>query len=518
MAQILPTPLSFNVRRCPPELIVPAKATPLELKPLSDIDDQESLRFNISAIHIYQGNPKMRNKNPASVIKEALAKALVFYYPLAGRLKEGSARKLMVDCSGQGVLFIEAEADITLERFGVPPFPCRDELLYDVPGSSGILDSPLILFQVTRLACGGFILGVRFNHTMFDAFGYVQFMTSLCEMANGSSTPSIKPVWQRELLCARDPPRVTCTHHEYDEVADTNAIIIPIDEMENRSFFFGQTQISAIRRYVPSHLKHCTTFEVLTACLWRCRTIALQPNPEDEMRMMTIVNARLKFKPRIPVGYYGNVFGYPAAVSKAQDICNKPLGHALELVMKAKSEVNEEYMKSVTDLMVIKGRPAFTNVGSYIVSDVTRAGLLELDFGWGNAVYAGPDSPIAGFYTRYINRKGESGIIVPIWLPSAAMKRFVKELDNMLAQDNNDPVIIQEHTTHHLHLHHHHCPPTITVQHHCLPPPPPMSDTTTTTVRHYRPPPPSATPTTTTISHSHHPPPAPAPPPSSIQH
>ncbi|KAC9618555.1 hypothetical protein R6Q59_027641 [Mikania micrantha] len=448
MTQILTTPLSFNVRRHPPELIVPAKPTPRELKPLSDIDDQESLRFNISLIHIYQGNPKMRNKNPASVIREALAKALVFYYPLAGRLKEGYARKLMVDCSGQGVLFIEAEADVTLEQFGVelqPPFPCRDELLYDVRGSRDILDSPLILFQVTRLICGGFILGVRFNHTMLDGFGYVQFMTSLCEMANGSTTPSIKPLWQRELLCARDPPRVTCTHHEYDEVADTNATIIPIDDMENRSFFFGPTQISAIRRFVPKHLKHCTTFEVLTACLWRCRTIALQPNPEDEMRMMTIVNARLKFKPRIPVGYYGNVFGYPAAVSKARDICNKPLGHALELVMKAKSEVTEEYMKSVTDLMVIKGRPAFTNVGSYIVSDVTRAGFLELDFGWGNAVYAGPDSPIAGFYTRYINRKGESGIIVPIWLPSAAMKRFVKELNNMLAQDNNDPAIIQEH-------------------------------------------------------------------------
>ncbi|KAD3337486.1 hypothetical protein E3N88_33006 [Mikania micrantha] len=252
-------------------------------------------------------------------------------------------------------------------------------------------------------------------------------------MANGSSTPSTKPIWQRELLCARDPPSVTCTHHEYDEVADTNATIIPMNVMENRSFFFGPTQISAIRRFVSSDLKHCNTFEVLTACLWRCRTIALQPNPEDEMRLMVIVNARLKFKPRIPIGYYGNVFGYPAAISKAQDLCNQPLGYALELVMKAKSEVTEEYMKSVADLMVIKGRPSFTNVGSYIVSDVTRTGLLELDFGWGNAVYAGPDHRIASFYTRYINHEGESGIMVPIWLPGIAMERFVKELNNMLA-------------------------------------------------------------------------------------
>ncbi|KAJ0735907.1 putative benzyl alcohol O-benzoyltransferase [Helianthus annuus] len=284
---------------------------------------------------------------------------------------------------------------------------------------------------------------------MCYAFGYVQFLTALSEMAKGASTPSTLPVWQRELLCARDPPRVTCIHHEYDKVVDTDGITIPLEIMETRSFFFGPTEISAIRRFVPTHLKRCTTFEVLTTCLWRCRTIALQPNPDDEMRMMTIVNARLKFNPRIPVGYYGNVFAYPAAISKARDLCNKPLGHALELVMKAKSEVTEEYLKSVADLMVIKGRPNLTTVGSYIVSDVTHSGLIEIDFGWGNAVYAGPDYHFAGFYTRRINHKGESGIVVPIWLPCVAMKRFAKELDIMLARDDNDDHVNQEHVLAH---------------------------------------------------------------------
>ncbi|KAI3677120.1 hypothetical protein L1987_86740 [Smallanthus sonchifolius] len=101
-------------------------------------------------------------------------------------------------------------------------------------------------------------------------------------------------------------------------------------------------------------------------------------------------------------------------------------------------------MRSIADLMVIKGRPNFTTVGSSIVSYVKRTGLHDFDFGWGKAVYAGPDHPVAGFFTRYINHKGESGIVVPIWLPSVAMKRFVKELDNILARDNNDHVIQEQ--------------------------------------------------------------------------
>ncbi|KAI7729762.1 hypothetical protein M8C21_003068 [Ambrosia artemisiifolia] len=447
MAQQAPTPLTFTVRRHPTELIVPAKPTPRELKPLSDIDDQAGIRFNITQFHIYPGNPKMGHKNPASVIREALAKALVFYYPFAGRLKEGPGKKLSVDCSGQGVLFIEAEADVTLKEFGVelqPPFPCSEELLYDVPGSNGIVDSPLMLIQVTRLLCGGFIVAIRHNHNMSDVFGYIQFVTALTELARGASTPSTLPVWQRELLCARDPPRVTCAHPEFDELEETDGMIIPFDDMVHRSFFFGPTQISAIRRFVPNHLKKCTTFEVLTACIWRCRTIALQPNPEEDMRLLIIVNARSKFKTPIPVGYYGNVICSPAAISKARDLCNKPLGHALELVKKAKSIVTEEYVRSVADLMATKGRPS-SSPGSYIVSDLTRTSLLELDFGWGNAVYAGPDLPVAGFYTRYINHKGEPIIVVPVLLPSYAMKRFAEELDHMLAPTDKDDLNVQKH-------------------------------------------------------------------------
>ncbi|TXG66277.1 hypothetical protein EZV62_007552 [Acer yangbiense] len=437
-----PTSLVFTVRRCDPELIVPAKPTPRELKPLSDIDDQDGLRFQIPVIQFYKYEPSMKGRDPVKMIRQGIAETLVFYYPFAGRLREGPDRKLMVDCTGEGVVFIEADADVTLQQFGdalQPPFPCWEELLFDVPGTAEVLNCPLLLIQVTRLKCGGFIFALRHNHTMSDAAGLVQFMAAVGEMSRGARAPSIPPVWERHVLNARDPPRVTCTHHEYDEVADTKGTIIPLDDMAHRSFFFGPTEIAAIRRFLPHHLRRCSTFEILTACLWRCRTIALQPDPTEEMRVICIVDARPKFNPPLPHGFYGNGFAFPVALSTAEKLSKNPLGSALELVRKAKADVTDEYMKSVADMMVIKGRPHFTVVRSYLVSDLTRAGFGEVDFGWGKAVYGGAAKGgvgaipgVASFYIPFKNNKGEDGIVVPVCLPAPAMARFLKELETFL--------------------------------------------------------------------------------------
>ena len=149
--------LVFTVRRKPTELVAPASPTPHELKLLSDIDDQEGLRCHIPLVQFFRFHPSMVGKDPIQIVRQALAKTLVFYYPFAGSLREGPRGKLMVDCTGEGVMFIEADADVTLEQFGIdlqPPFPCFDELLYSVPGSDGIINCPLVLIQVpSQILC-----------------------------------------------------------------------------------------------------------------------------------------------------------------------------------------------------------------------------------------------------------------------------------------------------------------------------------------------------------------------------
>ncbi|KAL1356111.1 hypothetical protein AAHE18_05G159400 [Arachis hypogaea] len=446
----------FKVTRKPAELVAPAGPTPHELKLLSDIDDQQALRIHYTVVQIFPYQASMAGKDPAHVIREALSKALVFYYPFAGRLREGPRGKLMVDCTGEGVLFMEADADVTLDHFGVdflPPFPCFDELLCDVPSShDGIINSPLLLFQVTRLKCGGFIFVIRVNHTMCDGSGFMQFLKGIAEIAQGAGKPSILPVWCRELLCARDPPRVTYIHPEYNQLPlqddNKSASFKPC----HASFFFGSKEIDAMRFLLPPHIAQSSnTFDVLTACLWRCHTAALHwQNPNQEVRFMCVANARFepcRLNPPLPEGYYGNAFVLPAAVSTVAKLCGRPLSYALELVKKAKKEASEEYVHSTADLMAIKGRPALSLTGSFIVSDITKSEIRDVDYGWGKPLYIGPDKagiddvPGLSYFIPYTNSKGEYGRVVLICLPEEAMKRFEKELHGILQiKDKQKPI------------------------------------------------------------------------------
>ncbi|XP_074316230.1 benzyl alcohol O-benzoyltransferase-like [Silene latifolia] len=440
MAEIVfsKTPLVFEVTKQKPTLITPAEPTPYEFKELSEIDNQQRLRFFEPGILFYRsGRP-----DPVKVIKEALGKALVAYYPLAGRLREKGDGKLVIECNGEGIMFVEADADVTLAQFGeplIPPFPCTEELQCDTSNSEAFLDYSLLLVQVTRLKCGGFILALKSNHVVADVTGLSQFMHAVAELARGAEFPSIRPVWDRHLLLARNPPRVTRVHPEYDEEMDgTDENIVSFDDVQRKFFFFGATEIGNIRRLLPEHLKSSTTFEILTACIWRSRTIAMQFNPKDEVRFRFLINVRHKLNPPIPTGYYGNVVVTPVAISTTHDIISNPLEYTVELIKNVKRSITEEYVKSVVDFLATKGRPGFhRGACTYYVVDLSRVGLDQWDFGWGNAVYGGPaevwfGSPSTGFGNYYLagkNGNGESGILVPMCLPRWAMGRFVEELN-----------------------------------------------------------------------------------------
>lgn len=134
-----------------PTLVPPAEETEKGLYLLSNLD--QNIAVIVRTIYCFKSDEK-GNANAAEVIKNALKKVLVHYYPLSGRLTISSEGKVIVNCTGEGALFVEAEANCAMEEIGDITKPAPDtlgKLVYDVPGAKNILEMPPLVAQVLKL-------------------------------------------------------------------------------------------------------------------------------------------------------------------------------------------------------------------------------------------------------------------------------------------------------------------------------------------------------------------------------
>nr|QDM39172.1 BAHD acyltransferase-like 02 [Taxus x media] len=450
----------FTVQRRAGELVRPASETPQGVLFLSNLDDRTGVRLHASQIQFYQCN-KTRKEDPAKVIKEALGKVLDHFYPLAGRLRPSprSPSKLLLHCTGEGVSFVEADADVSLRHFFkdnnmlIPPFHCVEKLFDDTFVSTSIIDSPLISIQVTRLSCGGFAFAMRFNHCVSDGYGMYLFVRALSEMAKGAHVPSIPPVWERERLLPRKKPLVQFLEYDYKQDCPGPAMAVidwdEEDETVRKSIVFSSKEIALLKR--EAGLTECSTFDVLSAYLWRVRTRALNIPDNEVVRLIIPVDFRSRLQPPLPQGYCGNAIILAYTDTTAADLINNGLSFATKLVHDAKAKVNEEYVRSVIDLIELRPVPSPPGVkrgiGLLVISNISRIGYHEIDFGWGKAVYGGDSMhtlprTMSPFISVVDRNSGKVEIAAALCLPASAMQVIEAEIVK-LKMSSNTPAVFR---------------------------------------------------------------------------
>lgn len=325
------------------------------------------------------------------------------YYPLAGRVKErADGTGLEVTCHGQGAIFIDAVSDSSVSEFEAAP-KCvahwRKFLALHV--ADVLKGAPPLVVQLTWLSDGGATLAVGFNHCLCDGIGGGQFLNSFAKLASGKCglgdqlSPSQSPTWSRHLLDVVDPfgmggGELTSYsgHPEFKSVPDVCGFMSRYvqERLIPTSITFSKVQIYELKKVSKST---CTSFEVISALVWRSWVIAMDLPCSQIVKLVFSVNIRKRVKPSLPNGYYGNAFVLGCAQTNVKDLIVKGLGHVIQLVREAKERVREEYVREVVEA-VSTSRASVDSIGVLVLTQWSRLGLESIDFGVGKPVQVGP--------------------------------------------------------------------------------------------------------------------------------
>ena len=271
---------------------------------------------------------------PAETVRRGLSRALVHYYPIAGRLAVGATSngEVVIKCNGKGVSFVAASANCAIKD--VPELcdpSLQEELaLYPSVGSSHSESEPLMMMQVTVFSCGGFVVRIMWNHLLCDGTGLVQFFRAVGELDRGLASPSVVPVRQGDSLELGLPPFSTSFMRF---VATLNP---------SRRAFLDITVPSSL----VNHIKHmfwtsqgrsCSVFEAVAAVLWRCRTHAILPDQGALVALMFMANPR-KYA-RAKEGFYGNCVTIHLVTETSEMVANRNIIDLVKMIQHAKGQV-----------------------------------------------------------------------------------------------------------------------------------------------------------------------------------
>jgi hypothetical protein len=303
--------------------------------------------------------------DPAGSIKRALAHALVHYHPLSGRLlrrAEAGGEEVGIACNGQGVSFVAATAaasvnDVRFCNRSVAAASGGATLLDDLavyyPTADG--DRPLVLVQVTEFSCGGYVVGVTWNHAAADGAGMGQFVKAVGDLARGLPSPAVLPVTrQDEWLRAVVPPSPSLL-----DIGRHFSSLDPPPDTVFLDIVVPASTISRVRAMATAmdggRGRTVTVFEAVTAVLWRCHARATMSEPETPT--VLCFSADLRRHVGAKDGYYANRQLRHLATSRGELQGGGDIVEVVKLIQHAKDQIRPEIMEKGKQRE--RSRPAF---------------------------------------------------------------------------------------------------------------------------------------------------------------
>ncbi|KAH7652054.1 Benzyl alcohol O-benzoyltransferase protein [Dioscorea alata] len=364
----------FIITRSSQAMVLPSKPTYNGNLPLSLVDKALYMRSMMELFQVFH-----TGHHPAKLIRQALAMALVPYYPVAGRLAEDH-----VACTGEGVLFSEATANCSLKDLKInlsqPLLIPVNDLLPTIDATTQDL---ILMIQVTEFTCGGFVVCFGYNHAVFDGYGIMNFFRAVGEIARGLEKPVIEPIWCREIIPGPPPPKPVAH--------PSSSSAIPYLHLE---FSTLDIQLDKIKEgFMKDTGRTCSDFDVVVAALLQCRTRAINPEHAEtlDFHLVCTSDGRPLLHELIPgyEGYYGNCTSHSLVTAPASKIMQATVTDIVGWILDAKERVSDEFWKWLRGEHSDKSITNVCNYETIVVTDVDELGSKDVNYGWGAPVQSG---------------------------------------------------------------------------------------------------------------------------------
>lgn len=393
----------------PTQIIVPSEPTPDTTIFLSNID--RSVMYTVETVHFFAAGAYKPSENVAEVLREGLGRVLAGpYHFMAGRLVFSSQGRPEIVCNRRGAFFAEATCNCSIKDLGdlTTPKPEFKKFVLQAFNVKRLDDLPLVLVQVTRFRCGGFVVGLGTNHAAGDGIAAAQFILNYASVVRGKGL-AMEPYSDRTCLKARSALRIEYEHNEFIRLSDlppeaqlsftTDSLgcdgsdvsgnMQPTETHIFRSFAFSKQDFDSLKKMAMTDgsVASCSGFDVLTAHLWKIRAQVTELKPEQPTSVFWAVDVRKRMKPPLHPNFCGNGIFTAHARATAGELSKMRLSSCVKRIQKATEAVTDEYVRSGVDWAEEnEGIPAILE-GCFFVAAWWKLPFNEVDYGWGKPFY-----------------------------------------------------------------------------------------------------------------------------------
>ncbi|WOG81731.1 hypothetical protein DCAR_0100882 [Daucus carota subsp. sativus] len=433
-------------------IVKPAVSTPDHLRICKlSFFDQLAPPAHVPLVSFYHNDTVSRDQT-RMYLSKSLSQALARFYPLAGRfVRDG----FYVNCNDEGVLYVEAEADLELDEFlGIARKNVErvnDLVPWNSIGETTLVTTPIMGIKVTVFRCGGLSIAILLSHVIADGYTAATFVHEWA-----ATTSDLLGLVNHEDVFATKPNKYEFGVANYfpsrDLSAEIKPALVPSSKIKKgkiitKRFVFNENAILTLKAKVTKskNMSRPTRVEVVTSTIWKSLVnMAAKNSIHKQSTLYLHLNLRGRTRAMAPplpsdnTSLCGNFYmEVPTKVNnnktdarELHDLVNllrKSLRNALGECSKISSpgEMFTEIAKNFNEIEEEKGNE---EVDVHLLSTLCRFPVYEVDFGWGKPEWVTTGGmPVELIFL--FDTKCETGIEAIVNLNEADMIEFENDSD-----------------------------------------------------------------------------------------